>query len=474
MPKRNVILITIDSLRRDFLGCYGYAKNISPVIDRLAANGVLFENAWANGPNTPNAFKSIMMGKYPLEEPGYGVFKKDDYLPCIFKKDGYHTIGIVAGNPLVSRYYGYDKGFDVFVDFMDEWESSACAENRLAKVAATPRRIGKKIAYHIGTGFYVFLMTKLYNLLQRKYGRQAWMRRYSHHKALDKMESLLHSSSRAIRQNKAFLWLHFMDVHHPYSKPEDMSHGLCQSLHDLINFQDKSKCIPEKRISTEIITKIKKMYEQSISDIDSGVERLLSMLDRHQLLKDSSVFILSDHGDLLGEHKQLGHRRLLLSELLRIPAIVYEEDISSKDNIFSDPISQRDIYKLILASRDKPVSQVISAADIFKKDEIFSEMYCDEFGRMYMDGHKHEANLFRLDETAGRLNSVISGDSKLSFNQSKGEYTFSDILDNVTEPPPKDRPSYKEMVELLGRHMDAEQQARGISKRRSKEKELIK
>ena len=79
MAKRNVILITVDSLRKDFLGCYGHPSNISPAIDQLAAKGVLFENAWANGPNTPNAFKSIMMGKYPLEEPGYGVFEKETF-----------------------------------------------------------------------------------------------------------------------------------------------------------------------------------------------------------------------------------------------------------------------------------------------------------------------------------------------------------------------------------------------------------
>ena len=109
MTKRNVILITIDSLRRDFLGCYGYPKNISPVIDRLARKGVLYKKAWSNGPNTPNAFKRIRLGRYPREEPGYVVFEKDNYLPCIFKKDGYQTIGIVAGNPLISEYYVDNK-----------------------------------------------------------------------------------------------------------------------------------------------------------------------------------------------------------------------------------------------------------------------------------------------------------------------------------------------------------------------------
>lgn len=464
MTKRNVILVTIDSLRRDFLGCYGYAKNISPAIDRLARKGVLFENAWANGPNTPHAFKSIMLGKYPLEESGYGVFEKDNYLPCIFKKNGYYTIGIVAGNALVSRYYGYDKGFDVFEDFMDEKESTTRTENVLTKVLATLRRTAKLIPYQIGTSFYIFSMAKLYDLLQKKY--KYGIQRYSYPKVLNKLESILHNSSRIIGQNKIFLWLHFMDVHHPYSKPEDMSHGTCRCVQDLINFQDRAKHMPRKTIGIEVTMKIRKMYEQSIRDMDSGVEKLLSMLDRHRLLKDSSIFILSDHGDLLGEHRLLGHRRLLLNELLKIPVIVYEDDISERCNVYRAPVSQRDIYKLILMSGECLVSKLICAQSTYKKDKIFSEMYSDESCRMYLHQEKHEINLFKLDETARRLYSLIRGDKKLTYHQSEGKYMLSNLSNNALEISPKDTVPCQDMTEMLNQHMNEEEEARRMSKRR--------
>lgn len=460
MAKRNVILITIDSLRRDFLGCYGYPNNISPTIDRLARKGVLFENAWANGPNTPHAFKSIMMGKYPLEEPGYGIFEKDNYLPCIFKKEGYYTIGIMADNVLVSRYYGYDKGFDVFIDFMDQRESATRTENVLTKL----KQISRLIPYQIGASFYVFFMAKLYDFLQKKY--EMPMLKCLYPEVLNELESVLHNSSRIIGQNKIFLWLHFMDVHHPYSKPEDMSHGTCRCLHHLINFQDRAKHIPRKMIGVEVTTKIRKMYEQSVRDIDSGVEKLLSMLDRYQLLKDSSIFILSDHGDLLGEHRLLGHRRSLLNELLKIPAIVYEDDISGAGNVYGDPVSQRDIYKLILMSGECPVSKLICAQRTYKEDKIFSEMYSDESGRMYLNQKKQKINLFKLDETARRLYSLIKGDKKLSYNQSEGRYTLSNLSDNALEMSPKDTVSCQDMIEMLNKHMNEGQEARRISKRR--------
>lgn len=462
MSKRNVILITIDSLRRDFLGCYGYANNISPAIDGLARKGVRFENAWANGPNTPHAFKSIMTGKYPLEDPGYGVYEKDNYLPYIFKKDGYYTIGIVACNPLVSRYYGYDKGFDVFVDFLDDGESVIRTENALTKVLAILKRAVKLIFYQIGTSFYVLFMGKLYNLAAKKYR----LRKYLYPKILNTLESILHSNGEIIEQKKVFLWLHFMDVHHPYSKPEGVSHGTCKSLHDLINFHDKSKRTPRKKLGVGVTMKIRKMYEQSIRDIDRGVEKLLSILGRHRLLKDSSVFILSDHGDLLGEHQLLGHRHLLLNELLKIPAIVYEDHVSGRRNVYKDPVSQRDIYKLILMSREYPVSSLVLAGSIDKKDKIFSEMYCNEFGYMYLWPKENDINLFKLDETARRLYCLIKGDKKLTYQKSVGKYTLSDLSDNPTGTSLIDTAFCRDMIEILNQHMNEEQETRRISKRR--------
>ena len=465
MAKRNVILITIDSLRRDFLGCYGYAENISPVIDGLAEKGVRFENVWANSGNTPNAFKSIMTGKYPLQEPGYGVFEKQDYLPYIFKKEGYRTIGIVAGNPLVSRYYGYGKGFDIFFDFMDKRESAIETKNSLSKITTALRHACKWISYQIGTSFYVFFISRLYELVRKGYGYDVWPHRFSYKKVISQLESTLNSNNWANGRDKIFMWLHFMDVHHPYGRPEGMPESICQCLHDLINFQDRANRVPKKRINVAITAKIRRMYEQSIRDMDCGLKELLSVLSRYRLLEDSSVFILSDHGDLLGEHGLLGHRRLLFNELLKIPAIVYEDESSGSDKVYREPVSQRDIYKLILLSKDRAVSKLIREP-ISYNEEIFSEMYCDEYGGMFMDGHKYFINLFKLDETARRLYSLVKGDKKLTYQQYNNQYIFSDLFDNVLDISQNGKLVYQDMFKILHQHIHKEQADRKIAKQR--------
>jgi len=85
---------------------------------------------------------------------------------------------------------------------------------------------------------------------------------------------------------------------------------------------------------------------------------------------------------------------------------------------------------------------------------------------MYLHQEKHEINLFKLDETARRLYSLIRGDKKLTYYQSKEKYTLSDLSDNVLEIYPRDTVPCQDMIEMLNQHMEEEQQARGISKRR--------
>jgi len=468
MERRNVILITIDSLRRDFLGCYGYGNNISPSIDRLAGKGVLFENAWANGPNTPHAFKSIMMGRHPLEEAGYGVFEKEDYLPCIFNNDGYQTIGIVGTNPLISRYYGYDKGFDIFEDFMDGTPSVAHKEKTVKKTATMLKQIVKRVAYEFGNSFYVLSMAKLYDFLHKYEWDVPLQREHYHHtKVLDKLESVFGTNGTVTEKNKVFLWVHFMDVHHPYGKPENMPYGVYRSHHDLINIQGMSEYIPTKKISVEVIAKIRRMYEQSVRDMDSGIERLLSILGRHGLLNNSSLFVLSDHGDLLGEHRLLGHRRLIPNELLKIPAIIYEDDVSGSGTVCREPVSQRDVYKMILESREHPVSGWSSDRGEYKNDKIFSEMYCDSSGRMYLPSHSaREEHLFKLNELARKLYSLIIGDKKLTYYESEGKYTLSTLSNDAVETSLNDSSFCQEMINILNQHMDEEKKLRGISKLR--------
>ncbi|MBP1636718.1 MAG: tetratricopeptide repeat protein [Acidobacteria bacterium] len=116
----NVLLVTVDTLRADHLGCYGYAGARTPVIDALAARGARFETAIAHAPITGPSHASILTGLTPLR---HGVRNNADYalpasvptLPDAFRQAGYRTAAFVSGFPL-ERRFGYDRGFEAYDD----------------------------------------------------------------------------------------------------------------------------------------------------------------------------------------------------------------------------------------------------------------------------------------------------------------------------------------------------------------------
>jgi len=116
----DVLLITIDTLRADRLGCYGYGPARTPTLDGLAGRGARFAVAVAHAPLTAPSHASILTGLTPL---GHGVRDNGAYvLPQTarsvaedFRQAGYRTAGFVSGFPL-KRRFGFARGFDTFDD----------------------------------------------------------------------------------------------------------------------------------------------------------------------------------------------------------------------------------------------------------------------------------------------------------------------------------------------------------------------
>jgi arylsulfatase A-like enzyme len=113
--KKNVVIISLEEVRYDHLGCYGYTPSNTPNIDELAKSGVLFETCVASADFTPLALSSMLTGKYPYKT---GVRDPYSYIQPptiaeILKKRGYKTAGFV-GNSLLGTQHGFAKGCDHF------------------------------------------------------------------------------------------------------------------------------------------------------------------------------------------------------------------------------------------------------------------------------------------------------------------------------------------------------------------------
>jgi len=298
----NVILLTIDSLRADKLGCFGYQRNITPNIDFLARDGITFTNAFSNGPLTSFSFPSIFTSSYALMYPSKD-FKYTQsgevYMPSIYggntlaealRREGFYTIGIHS-NPWLSSYYNYNRGFNRFIELLDPSPSSSYARffDFLRK-----GRVSK-----------IFEMDFFETFLNRKY-RDA--------------EEITRTAINCIEKNtkrKFFLWVHYMDPHRPYIA-RSFSKNASSYLRMFLNMGDKAKLYEQ-------------LYECEIEYADRVIGNFLRRLEQMGIWIDENfIFLTADHGEEFGEHGGTGHYLKLYDELLHVPLIIDGPDIEKK------------------------------------------------------------------------------------------------------------------------------------------------
>lgn len=122
IDKPHILLITIDTLRRDHLGFYGYYKDTSPFIDRLAKQGLVYKNTITPLPLTDPSHTSILTGRHPMvhgiQENAMKLSPKIETIAQVFKENGYFTMGAVSVFHL-GRKYGFNRGFD---RYSDDWD----------------------------------------------------------------------------------------------------------------------------------------------------------------------------------------------------------------------------------------------------------------------------------------------------------------------------------------------------------------
>ncbi len=138
----NVVLVTIDTLRADRLGCYGYNRAATPNLDKLAQNGTLFENAVTHVPLTAPSHASIFTGTYPpvhkvRDNGGFVLEGPQATLAEILQRKGWDTAAFI-GASVLKRSFGFSRGFTVFDDQMPKLEpgqpSGDYAERRAGAV----------------------------------------------------------------------------------------------------------------------------------------------------------------------------------------------------------------------------------------------------------------------------------------------------------------------------------------------------
>jgi arylsulfatase A-like enzyme len=275
-------LISIDTLRADHLGCYGYSRITSPRIDAFRKDAVLFENAVAQAPSTLPAHASMFTSLLPSHHGGSvanstGVDPAAPTLTEILKRNGFDTASFNGGIQL-DPLYGLDRGFDVYVSSRP---SVASAEVLVDAVDRFDHQVSEAIRW-----------------IEQRKGRSF------------------------------FLFLHTYEVHHPYSPDPALLEELEPSYQGPLPNEVSVELL--KRINEGTLTiadadleHVVAAYDAEIRSADRAFGKLVGFLRDRRLYEDSLIVVTSDHGEEFGERGRVGwHGHSLHDELLRVPLLV--------------------------------------------------------------------------------------------------------------------------------------------------------
>ena len=306
----NVVLISLDSLRPDHLGCYGYRTRTdaqtSEHVDRLAAEGVLFENAVSTTTWTLPSHHALMSGLPDLAHgvlsDGYGPTRSRVQLAQLLADAGYATAGFYSG-PYLGPQYGFGDGFE-------RWENASGVEEALLAEPPAPPDEGVKEASQ-GAGGLQQAATEVAGKVEQSYHVTASSKRVS-----DAGRAWL--EGRAAEGKPFFLFLHYFDIHYDFAPPEESYARAFWHAGKPPRNGDRFFDDPEVRpgMKREELDGILSYYDGEIRWTDAQVGRVLEKLDALGLARDTIVCVVSDHGDEFFEHGAKGHRQNLFQSTL--------------------------------------------------------------------------------------------------------------------------------------------------------------
>lgn len=283
-PRPNVLVIMLDTLRADRLSCYGYDRETSPTIDALAAEGVLFENAYSTCNWTLPSHASLFTGLHPNQA---GATSETLHLPSdnatlaeALAADGYHTAAFIC-NSWVSKERGFGQGF---VEYHEMWRRENLPEKRA-------------------------------------------MHQTIESVAVDRMVDWIANT----RTDNApfFLFTNLNGVHLPYSPrepyltrflSEEYPRPLVTWAMQITSWWDH--LAGQMRLGEREYRLLGDLYDGEIGFADAQVGRLMHALNQAGILDDTIVIITADHGENLGERERIDHMMTMYETVLRIPLVI--------------------------------------------------------------------------------------------------------------------------------------------------------
>ncbi len=397
----NVLIITIDTLRADHLGCYGYFRDTSPNIDALAAVAIVFERCLAPVAQTLPTHMSLFTGVYPLEHGFQANRTKGDqrWVPSpvlktfatVLSDNGYTTAGFISAAP-IKKITGMAAGFSFWSEPND----------RTVTADDTTRRV------------------------------------------IDWLEG---------EPSEPFmLWVHYFDTHAPYEPrpPYDTLYTTDDGLEAYLALRRFSDTAPkryrkprgEEGIRVKDTRTDNNLYDGELRFIDDHVGKLFDVLKRRGLWERLAILLTADHGEGLGQHGREGHGRVW-REQLHVPLMMRIPGRAPKR--VAVPLSSVDVLPTFLAlARDVPTEAFLAqcvGVNVLDADGASRPIY----GQMPA-GHKQDKIILRSISLAGWRFILDAVDGDKLFYLDADPYELNNVAEQYPDKAAKYRTRLQQMV----------------------------
>jgi len=306
----NIVLVSIDTLRADHLGCYGYARETSPAMDALARDGAVFTRTYASSPWTLPSHVSMLTGLHTVHHQVYGRANQiDPVLPTLadLLRQGSYYCAATTGGAYLDPMFGFSKGFDEYAVRGGETDLSKLAEDRF------------------------------------------------------------HSVSRWLEENSEksfFLFVHTYQVHSPYGSPEPYNSKFLDpdamfKSFDVIKDLDEGRGV-FRPVSEATRRNIVGLYDGEIRYTDEVlIAALVDKLRDLGLYDRTLLIVTSDHGEQFYEHGAWNHGNFLFNDTLQVPLIIKFPGSRHKGDRVETPVRIVDLLPTILDEVGLPSGKTV-------------------------------------------------------------------------------------------------------------------
>lgn len=352
----NILLLVIDTSRADIFYELMDSGELT-AIQRIANEGRVYENAISNSCWTLPSHASIFTGQRVHDHETHAGNKQFDAvhpLPDMLSESGYRTLGI-SGNVWISSEFGFDVGFDNLTrDFDLFWSGGD-----LSKVY-NANGLSESVSTFFDLVDFKTVLPTLGNGIYAKLGRSD----KGAHNTTRRTVRWLQNDAK--QQQPFFYFINYLEPHLPYKPQKKYAQRF---LPDDISYEDAIEIeqnpweyvTGHQEYDEKTFDVFRSLYKAEISYIDDNISKIVTALKSEDLYEDTSILIVGDHGENIGDHNLMDHQYSLYQSLVNVPLIVKSEGVDPGRT--KGPVEIRDLYPTVMdlagtsIQQDSAVSQ---------------------------------------------------------------------------------------------------------------------